>query len=102
MTEITQNDHKGQSALGVIREFLLEAIEEAKAAEPAEPFVYRVDIATMPCKDLVWSVIRHRGEQAAAVFHTKLGAALARRGKERAVLQRAARNGNGNGVRVHD
>jgi hypothetical protein len=72
------------------------AIEQAK---PTEPFVYRVDIAMMPCKELVWSIIRHRGERAAAVLATKLNAELARRGKKRVVLQRAARNGNGAHVR---
>jgi hypothetical protein len=34
------------------------------------------------------------------VLATKLNAELARRGKERVVLQRAARNGNG--AHVHD
>jgi hypothetical protein len=97
MTEIAQNDHKGQSDLDALRELLLAAIEQVK---PTRLFVYRVDIATMPCKDLVQRVIRHRGEQASAVFHTKLGAELARRGKERAVLQRAVRNGNG--AHLHD
>ena len=48
----------------------------------------------MPCKDLVQRIINARGEQAAAVLATKLNAELARRGKGRVVLQRAARNGS--------
>ena len=49
--------------------------------------VYRVvvDLAAMSCKDLVQSIIKHRGEQASAsVPQPSWGAELARRGKQRA------------------
>ncbi len=95
MSAINQNGRNSQSDIAALRELAHEVLAQVKAREP---FVYRVDIATMPCKDLVQSIIQHRGAQAAAVLATKLNAELARRGKERVVLQRAARNGNGTHV----
>jgi hypothetical protein len=91
MSEIKQNGRDDQSDLVALRELLIEMIE----ATQRRVITYRVDLATTSCKGLVQKVIRHRGERAAAVFHTKLGAELARRGKGRVLLQRAVRNGNG-------
>jgi hypothetical protein len=87
---VSQNDRGGQSDLAALRELLFEAIAKAKPG---------IDIAGVPCKDLVQRIINARGEQAAAVLATKLNAELARRGKGRVMLRRAARNGNG--VHVH-
>ena len=90
---VSQNGRGGQSDLAALRELLFEAIAKAKP----EVITYRVDIAGMPCKDLVQRIIDARGEQAAAVLATKLNAELARRGKGRVMLKRAVRR-NGNGL----
>jgi hypothetical protein len=86
---VRQNGRDGQY-LAALRELLFEAIAQAKPG---------IDITEVPCRDLVQRIIDARGERAAAVLATKLNAELARRGKGRVVLQRAARNGNG--VHVH-
>ena len=83
-------------AVGALHELLDEVVAEIAATRPV---ILYTDIATLPCNKLVQRVINERGEQAAAVFATKLNGELARRGKNRVVLQRAARNGNG--VHVH-
>jgi len=87
----------GAQDLEALRELLEEAIgKAAKAAEPVKTVVtYRTDIGAMSGKALVARIIAARGEQAAAVLATKLNAELARRGKDRVMLKRAARNGNG-------
>jgi hypothetical protein len=64
---VAQNGRGGQSDLAALRELLLEAIARVKPG---------IDIAEMPCKDLVQR-IDARGEQAAAVLATKLNAELA-------------------------
>ena len=54
----------------------------------------------MSCKQLRARIIRERGAQAAATLATKLNRDLTQLGKNRVVLQRAVRNGNG--MHVHD
>ena len=95
---VVQNDRDAQGDdLEALRGLLFEAIEKAKPAK-RKPVVLTTDIARLSCKQLVGRIIRDRGEQAAAVLATKLNHELARRGKERAVMTRAARNGNGAGL----
>jgi hypothetical protein len=97
MFEIGHNDCGGQTDLDALRELLLEAVEQVK---PPRTVIYRSNIATMSCGELVEKIIALRGTRRAAYLATRLDQALAARGKRRALLHYAAHNGTG--AHVHD
>ena len=84
--------------LDTMRAMLDEALKRIVPAKKV--VVIQTDIATMSCKQLRARIIRERGAQAAATLATKLNRDLTQLGKNRVVLQRAVRNGNG--MHVHD
>ena len=97
MQNVDHNNRGDQSYLAALRELLLEAVEQVK---PPRTVIYRSNIATMSCGELVEKIIALRGTRRAAYLATRLDQALAARGKRRALLHYASHNGTG--AHVHD